>query len=118
MREINNGGYIYIDADDSLKIVYRHYPRQKQRETVSDIFNYLEENHKMVDGYEGTPEYAEAIGAMSNDIEDELSSEPGMTKQEWQECLDEPDFVNVTDSFGGLKIWRFDEDILLAKEGK
>ena len=116
MREINNAGYIYIDASKELRTKYSVQTKSKQRDTVREFFDYFEQNHKMVDGYEGTPEYAEAISGMREDIEDELLGEPGISKKEWDACLDEPDFVNIEGQFNDMKFWRFDEDISLGKD--
>ncbi len=71
-----------IKASPRLIHVYKGSIRKSQRAIVEQMFEYINEKHDIIGGYEGTPEYAEAMKGMYDNIEDELSGQPDKPEED------------------------------------
>jgi len=116
MRQLPNTE-LWVDATDELKQEYAMCTRTEQREIVEGIYDYADRTYGLSEGYEGTPEYADATQWMRESIEDELAdekqpdSEPYETKQELKSAIADFDFdFDFDEVYKGMNLFCFIEE--------
>ena len=116
MRQLPNTE-LWVDATNDLKQEYAMCTRTEQREIVEGIYDYADRTYGLSEGYEGTPEYADATQWMRESIEDELAGEkqpdgePYKTKQELMSVIEDEDYeLGFDEVYKGMNMFGFSEE--------